>query len=90
MNRHHNVALLAGATARVSADFSQGWITKLLARLAALRRLLMAARRRRDTEYQLLELSDAMLKDIGVVRSEISWLAHMMSVHGIDPRRIDM
>jgi uncharacterized protein YjiS (DUF1127 family) len=48
----------------------------VLATLAfALRRRVMAASHRRRVERELQALPDVMLKDIGVTRTEIPWIA---------------
>ena len=41
----------------------------------ALQRRVTAASRRRRVERELHSLSDVMLKDIGVARSEVPWIA---------------
>ena len=62
---------------------------ELLAKPGFRRRWLRIERDRRRTKKQLRSLSDAELKDIGVDRSDIPRITHMLCVHGVDPRGTD-
>jgi len=56
----------------------RGWrfVDLLISAAVAMLRNALARRRRRQTERELLALSDDALKDIGVSRSEIWYVAH--------------
>jgi uncharacterized protein YjiS (DUF1127 family) len=53
----------------------QGFVGALATAAVALQRRVMAAACRRRVERELQSLSDVMLKDIGIARSEIPWIA---------------
>lgn len=63
---------------------------ELLAKPGVRRRWLRIERDRRRTKMELESLSDTELKDIGIDRADIPRIAHMLCVHGIDPRAVSL
>jgi uncharacterized protein YjiS (DUF1127 family) len=79
MSKRPNLAVPCGTVARPGARAPAGWIVNLLAGATSLQRRLMASLYRRQTERQLISLGDALLKDIGIHRSQVPWIASSLS-----------
>jgi uncharacterized protein YjiS (DUF1127 family) len=90
MNTQFEASDPSAMTAPAWPQVALGRFVDLLAKPGFLRRWFWIELERRRTKNQLQSLSNAELKDIGVDRSEIPWLAHMVSVHGVDPRGTNM
>jgi len=81
LSQHSGLSQVPGST------FAQGNLNAWRA-IASVGRQLLAHYRRRRTERQLESLSDAIMKDIGVSRSEVPFIAHSLAFGGDGRRRV--
>jgi len=81
MSTGPSTAAISAADARSGVATPTRWVVDLLIGAAAsILSNALAGRRRRQTERELAALSDAALKDIGLSRSQIEFIARRLDI----------
>ena len=81
MSTGPSTAAISAADARSGVATPTRWVVDLLIGAAAsILSNALAGRRRRQTERELAALSDAALKDIGLSRSQIEFIARRLNI----------
>jgi len=83
MSIEHKTAIADFGLGQIREDSIPGRASRILAEIATMaRRSIVAEYRRHRTERQLGALSDSILKDIGVHRSQVDHVARSLSRDG--------
>ena len=83
MSIEHKTAVAHFGLGQIREDNIPGRVSRVLAEIATMaRRSIVAEYRRHQTERQLGALSDSMLRDIGLHRSQVDQVARSLSGDG--------